>query len=145
MNRVNLLGTITKDIELKETSTGVKFTRFSIAVRRNIKNQDGEYDTDFFNIVAWRKTAEIINDYFKKGSRIAISGKLQQNKYTDKDGVERTSVEIVAEDIDFIDKREEHNEATQEHNEEVKENPLDDKVFEEFGDQLSIDDFEPAF
>lgn len=148
MNRVNLLGNITKDIELKETGSGVKYTRFSIAVRRTFKNDDGEYDTDFFNVIAWRKTAEIISEYFKKGSRIAISGKLQQNKYTDKDGNERTSVEIVAEDIDFIDKKEEKEElpTDQTEDEETKnDNPMDDEVFAEFGDSIEISDNEIAF
>lgn len=145
MNRVNLLGNITKDIELKETGSGVKYTRFSIAVRRTFKNDDGEYDTDFFNVIAWRKTAEIINDYFKKGSRIAISGKLQQNKYTDKDGNERTSVEIVAEDIDFIDKKGELPTDQTEDEETKNDNPMDDEVFAEFGDSIEISDTEISF
>ena len=143
MNRVNLLGRITKDIELKETQTGVKFVRFGIAVNRNFKNEDGEYEADFFNVVAWRKTAEFINDYFKKGSRIAISGRLQMNKYTDKDGNERTGVEIVAEDIDFIDKKGETETNT---NEPVEEKTkINDEVFAEFGDSIEISDEEIAF
>lgn len=148
MNRVNLLGNITKDIELKETGNGVKYTRFSIAVRRTFKNDDGEYDTDFFNVIAWRKTAEIISEYFKKGSRIAISGKLQQNSYDDSEGNHRTSVEIVAEDIDFIDKKEEKEELpTDQTGDEVtqSDNYLNDEVFAEFGDSIEISDSEIAF
>ena len=145
MNRVNLLGRITKDIELKETSNGVKYTRFSIAVKRDLKDESGEYGTDFFNVVAWRKTAEFISKYFKKGSRIAISGKLQQNIYTDKDGNERTSVEIVAEDIDFIDKKEEL--PTDQTGEKVTQsnNSLNDEVFAEFGDSIEVSDSDIAF
>lgn len=145
MNRVNLLGRITKDIELKETESNIKYTRFSIAVNRNYKNEDGEYDTDFFNIIAWRKTAELISEYFSKGSRIAISGKLQQNKYTDKDGAERTSVEIVAEDIDFIDKKGEKEENNVEETQEKEEDPMSDEVFSEFGESIEINDEEIAF
>lgn len=142
MNRVNLLGRITKDIELKETESKIKYTRFSIAVNKNYKNEDGEYEADFFNVIAWRKTAEIISEHFSKGSRIAISGKLQQNKYTDKDGVERTSVEIVAEDIDFIDKKKDN---ADEPIEVKKEDTMDDEVFAEFGDSIEISDDEISF
>lgn len=148
MNRVNLLGRITKDIELKETSNGVKYTHFSIAVKRDLKDESGEYGTDFFNVVAWRKTAEFISKYFKKGSRIAISGKLQQNIYNDKEGNERTSVEIVAEDIDFIDKKEEKEELpTDQTGDEVtqSDNSLNDEVFAEFGDSIEISDSDIAF
>lgn len=148
MNRVNLLGNITKDIELKETSGGVKYTRFSIAVRRTFKNEDGDYDTDFFNVIAWRKTAEIISEYFNKGSRIAISGKLQMSKYTDKDGNDRTSTEIVAEEIDFIDKKGEKEDLpTDQTGDEVtqSDNSLSDEVFADFGDNIEIDDVDVAF
>ncbi len=141
MNRINIIGRITKDIELKQTESEIKYTRFSIAVSRNYKNEGGEYDTDFFNVVAWRKTAEFISNHFKKGSRIAISGKLQTNKYTDKEGVERTSVEIVAEDVDFIDKKETNEEQTK----EAKVEESNDDVFSEFGDSIEISNEEIAF
>ena len=145
MNSTNIIGTITKDIELKETQSGVKYVRFSIAVNRNYKNEDGEYDTDFFNIVAWRKTAEFISEYFGKGKRIGISGRLQQSKFTDKDGNERTSVEIVANEVQLIEKK--VKDEPSEVEETKEEDPMDDKVFAEFGDsiELSDDDFEPAF
>ena len=112
MNSTNIIGVITKDIELKETNSGVKYCHFSIAVRRNFANPDGEYETDFFNIVAWRKTAEFISEYFGKGKRIGISGRLQTSKYNDKDGNERTSVEIVANEVQLIEKKSKENEDT---------------------------------
>jgi single-strand DNA-binding protein len=143
MNRINLIGRITKDIELKQTKNEINYTRFSIAVKRDLKDESGEYVTDFFNVVAWRKTAEFISKYFKKGSRIAISGKLQQNIYTDKDGNERTSVEIVAEDIDFIDKKKDREEApAEEGNPVIKD---DEQVYADFGDSIEIDDDFDAF
>lgn len=141
MNRINIIGRITKDIELKQTKNEINYTRFSIAVKRDLKDESGEYGTDFFNVVAWRKTAEFISKYFKKGSRIAISGKLQQNIYTDKDGVERTSVEIVAEDVDFIDKKE----TNEEQPKEAKVEESNDDVFSEFGDSIEISDDEISF
>jgi len=148
MNITVLLGTITKDIELKETNSGVKYTRFSIAVRRNYKNEEGEYDTDFFNIVAWRKTAEFISEYFGKGKRIAISGKLQNSKYTDKEGNERTSTEIIANDVQIIEKRGSEGNSTQEektNDSEPKNTELDDNIFREFGDSIEISDDEINF
>ena len=139
MNQTVLLGTITKDIELKETNNGVKYTRFSIAVRRNFANPDGEYESDFFNIVAWRKTAEFISEYFGKGKRIGISGRLQTNKYTDKDGNERTTVEIVANEVCLIEKKTKEVEETpvEEKQEESKDN---EQIFIDFGNELDIDD-----
>ena len=106
MNSVEIIGRITKELELKETTGGVKFVRFSIAVNRNFKDDNGEYITDFFNIIAWRKTAEFISEYFKKGNRIGISGKLQTSKYTTNEGEERTSVEIIANEVFIIEKKE---------------------------------------
>ena len=106
MNSVNIIGTITRDLELKETSNQIKYIRFGIAVNRPTKNDNGEYEADFFNVVAWRKTAEFISNYFGKGKRIGITGRLQTGKYTDKDGVERTSTEIVANEVYLIEKKE---------------------------------------
>lgn len=148
MNQTILLGTITKDIELKETESGVKYTRFSIAVNRKFKNENGEYDTDFFNIVAWRGTAEFISNYFGKGKRIAISGRLQTNKYTDKDGNERIGTEIVANDVQIIEKKSSEGNSTPEAqtNENKVENSVSDEdVYAEFGQQLEIDDEDIAF
>lgn len=148
MNNVILLGTITKDIELKETGSGVKYVRFSIAVNRKFKNEQGEYDTDFFNIVAWRGTAEFINNYFGKGKRIAITGRLQNNKFTDKDGNERISTEIIANDVQIIEKKAQEDNYTPEAKtteNEAKNDGLDDDLFKEFGDSIEISDDEIAF
>ena len=134
MNTINIIGTITKDIELKETSNEVKYTNFSIAVNRTTKNEEGKYDADFFNVVAWRKTAEFISNYFGKGKRIGISGKLQTRKYTDKNNEERTAVEIVANEVFLIEKKEQK--------EEQKEVQDPMTIFE---DNLEIDDSDLAF
>ena len=144
MNLVEIIGNITKDIELKETSTGVKYTRFSIAVNRQTKNEEGEYETDFFNVVAWRKTAEFINNYFGKGRKIAIVGRLQQNNYDDNEGNHRTSVEIVANEVYFIDKKKD-TEANAEPTEEPKVEESNDDVFAEFGNNIEISDDDISF
>lgn len=140
MNNIQIIGTITRDIELKETSSQVKYTRFSIAVNRKFANQNGEYETDFFNVVAWRKTAEFIANYFGKGKRIAISGNLQTSKYTDKDGNERTSTEIVANEVFFIDKKEENKDTPANAEPEKTED-----VYADFGDSIEINDDDIAF
>lgn len=144
MNSINIIGVITKDIELKETSTGVKYCRFSIAVRRNFANPDGEYESDFFNIIAWRKTAEFISEYFGKGKRIGISGRLQQNSYDDSEGNHRTSVEIVANEVQLIEKKSKETEEApvEEENKVIKD---DEQVYADFGDSIEIDDDFDAF
>ena len=128
MNTINIIGTITRDLELKETSNQTKYIRFGIAVNRPTKNDNGEYEADFFNVVAWRKTAEFISNYFGKGKRIGITGRLQTGKYTDKDGVERTSTEIVANEVYLIEKKEQGEE-----------------IYAAFGDSVEIDDSDLAF
>lgn len=140
MNNIQIIGTITRDIELKETSNQVKYTRFSIAVNRKFANQNGEYGTDFFNVVAWRKTAEFIANYFGKGKRIAISGNLQTNIYTDRDGNERTSTEIVANEVFFIDKKEENKDTPANAEPEKTED-----VYADFGDSIEINDDDISF
>ena len=139
INSVQIIGNITKDIELKETGSGVKYTRFSVAVNRGTKKEDGTYETDFFNVVAWRKTAELVKNYFGKGKKIAIVGKLQNYEYQGQDGIKR-GTEIVANEVHIIEKKE-----VKEEKEEVKEDPMSDEVFSEFGDSIEITDDEVAF
>ena len=139
MNSVQIIGNITKDIELKETSNGVKYTRFSVAVNRPTKKEDGTYETDFFNVVAWRKTAELVKNYFGKGKKIAVVGKLQNYEYQGQDGIKR-GTEIQANEVFIIERK-----TTETPVEEKTEDPMSDKVFSEFGDSIEITDDEVAF
>ncbi len=102
MNKVYLIGNLTRDPELSETSNGVAFCRFSIAVNRTFVNADGNRETDFFNIIVWRSLAEHCGKYLKKGNKVAIAGALQNRAYEDKDGVKRTVTDIVASEIEFL-------------------------------------------
>ena len=148
MNLTEIIGTITRDIELKETESGVKYTRFSIAVNRRFKNENGEYDTDFFNVVAWRGTAEFITNYFGKGKRIGIVGRLQTGKYTDKDGNERTSTEIVVNEAYLIENKSQEDNSTPEAqttDSEAKNSATDEDIYADFGQQLEISDEDIAF
>ena len=86
MNRVCLIGRLTKDTELRATPNGTYTTSNTIAVNRNFKNANGEYDADFINIVAWRNTAEFLCKYAKKGSLVGCEGRIQTRTYEDTDG-----------------------------------------------------------
>lgn len=101
MNKAILMGRITRDIELKTTQSGVSVTSFTLAVDRRFKVQDGTRETDFIDCVAWRQTAEFISKYFGKGRMIAVVGSIQTRKYTDKNGNNRTAVEVKVEEANF--------------------------------------------
>lgn len=104
MNSLTLIGRLTKDPELRYlANTGNAVARFSIAVNRPFAKKDAEVTADFFNVVVWGKRAETCTNYLQKGLQVAIQGRLQNNNYTDKDGVKRYSVEIIAENVEFID------------------------------------------
>ena len=102
MNKVYLIGNLTRDPELSETTGGVAYCRFAIAVNRTFVNADGTRDADFFNITVWRAQAENCGKFLKKGSKVAIVGSLQNRTYEDKDGVKRTVTDIVANEVEFL-------------------------------------------
>ena len=102
MNKVYLIGNLTRDPEVSETSNGTALCRFSIAVNRNYTDEDGEKIADYFNITTWRGQAETCGKYLKKGSKVAILGSLQNRSYDDKDGNRRTVTDIVASEIEFL-------------------------------------------
>jgi len=102
MNKVILIGNLTRDPELSTTNSGVSVCRFSIAVQRRFQNTDGERDVDFFNIVVWRAQAENCHKFLKKGSKCAVSGRLQNSSYEAQDGTKRYSTDIVADEVEFL-------------------------------------------
>lgn len=104
MNKVIMAGRLTGDPELRQTPTGVSVATVSIAVNRKAA-KDGEQQTDFFNVVAWRNSGEILAKYFKKGSSLALMGSLQTRSYTNKDGVKINLTEIVADEVYFVDSK----------------------------------------
>lgn len=105
LNVVALIGRLTRDPELRYTPSNVAVASFSIAVDRSYVKQGAERQTDFINIVAWRSTAEFVCKYFKKGNLIAIQGSLQYRKYTDKDGNNRTAIDVVADNVHFVESK----------------------------------------
>lgn len=100
LNHVNVMGRMTKDPEMRRTENSA-VTSFTVAVDRDFKNKDGNKDTDFFNCVAWKNTAEFVSKYFHKGSMAVVSGRLQTRSWTDKDGNKRSTTEIVADNVYF--------------------------------------------
>ncbi len=104
MNVVVLVGRLTDNPELRKTNSDISVTRFSIAVDRQFKSGE-ERQADFINIVAWRQSAEFICRYFTKGQRIGIEGSLRMNRFTDKDGNNRTTYEVVVNNAHFVESK----------------------------------------
>mgnify|MGYP001175295149 CR=1 FL=1 len=105
MNKVILIGNLTQDPELSETSSGVAFCKFSIAVNRPFANADGDRETDFFNITTWRGKAETCAKFLAKGKKVCVVGSLQNRTYEDKSGVKRTVTDVVASEIEVLSAR----------------------------------------
>lgn len=108
MNKCILIGRLTRDPELSQTTTGIAVCKFSLAVSRKFANVNGERETDFFNIVAWRGLAENCAKFIFKGSKVAITGNIQNRNYEDKDGIKRYATDISAEDVEFLDSKNEN-------------------------------------
>ncbi len=106
LNRIVLIGRLTRDPEMKYTPAGVPVATLGIAVQRYTKNETGDYDVDFFNITAWRRTAEFASNYLTKGRLVSVDGRLQSRSWVDQaTGQKRTVYEVVADDIQGLDRR----------------------------------------
>lgn len=105
LNKIILMGRLTRDPELRHTQSGTKVAAFALAVERDYKDQNGEKETDFIDVVAWRGTAEFVSKYFTKGRMAVVEGRLQIRDWTDKDGHKRRSAEVVAENVYFGDSK----------------------------------------
>lgn len=109
LNKVVLAGRITADPELKQTPSGVSVVRFTLAVNRRFSrnNDQGEQQTDFITMVAWRQTAEFISKYFRKGSALCVTGSIQTRSWTDQQGQKRYGTDVVVDEAMFVDSRSE--------------------------------------
>lgn len=106
MNKVYLIGNLTRDPEVRTTGSGVTVCNFSIAVNRRFKNQQtGKTETDFFNIVAWRQLGDLCSRYLAKGRKVAVFGSIQTRTYEAQDGSKRTSFDIVADEVEFLSQK----------------------------------------
>lgn len=125
MNKVVLIGNLTKDPELSQTNSGISFCRFTLAVPRRFTNAAGERETDFLNIIVWRGQAENCHKYLRKGSKAGVVGAIQTGSYEHQDGTRRYVTDIVAEEVEFLSTRQSTESAEKE--EKVSElEPIDD-------------------
>ena len=102
MNKVILIGNLTKDPEISTTTTGVSVCRFTLAISRRYANADGERETDFINVVVWRTLADNCHKFLKKGSKVGVVGNIQSRSYDATDGSKRYVTEVIAEEFEFI-------------------------------------------
>ena len=105
LNKIILMGRLTRDPELQKTGSGTSVASFTLAVDRDYKGQAGEKETDFIDIVAWRHTGEFVSKYFSKGRMAVVEGRLQIRDWTDRDGGKRRSAEVIAENVYFGDSK----------------------------------------
>lgn len=131
-NKVTLVGRISTDLELRYTGSNKAYCRFNLAVNKNYKNECGEYETDFIPVTVWGKPAENLVQYQNKGSLILVDGSINMSNYTDKDGNNRTSFEIMTSNVQFLGSKKTSDETT---TESVKSDP-----YEDFGNEVEIDD-----
>lgn len=131
MNNVQLIGRLTADPELKHTQSGTACTRFNIAVDRRVK-QGEEKQADFITIVAWQQRAEFICKYFSKGQRIALTGSIRTNSYTDRDGNKRNTFEVWAENVEFCESKAEKQTTQSQPEQQKKTGNMSNDNFEDF-------------
>lgn len=131
LNKIILMGRLTRDPELRRTQSGTPVASFSLAVDRDFKAQNGEKETDFIDIVAWRNTAEFVSKYFTKGRMAVVEGRLQIRDWTDKDGGKRRAAEVVADNVYFGDSKKESSDASH-------AAPVANQSFEEIDDDREL-------
>lgn len=141
MNKVLLIGRLTKNPELRYTSSNIACSTFTLAVNRDFTNQNGEREADFINIQTWKKLAENCSKYLTKGSQCAIEGRIQTRSYDDQNGQKRYVTEVVAENVQFLDgeKDGQANEVQNESQSSQQSSQTD--PYAEMGRQVSAEDY----
>ncbi len=154
MNKVFLIGRLTRDPELRYTNGNVPVATFSIAVNRTFANANGEREADFFNIVVWRKQAQNVSQFVKKGSQVAIDGRLQSRSYDDANGQKRYVTEVVADNVQFLDSKKDSESMASSNagptpydfpEESAPTNDVKADPFADFGNSIEINDDELPF
>ena len=153
MNKVVLIGRVTRDPELRYTASNIPSVRFTLAVNRPFENQNGEREADFINIVVWRKQAENVKKYVTKGSLIAVEGRIQTGSY-EKDGQRVYTTDVVADNVQFLESKAQSqnrvdNDVTPSdfafNNNSTQTTDMSEEVFADFGDSVEISDDDIAF
>ena len=151
INNVVLTGRLTKDADLRYTGTGTAIASFSLAVDRQFKSANGEKETDFINVVAWRKTAETLANFTRKGSLIGIQGRIQTRNYENSEGKRIYVTEVVAESFTFLESKKQSdsngssNQSTTYQGNGNNRTQAQNDPFLNSGQEVSIDDFEMPF
>ncbi len=157
MNKVFLIGRLTRDPELRYTGSNTPVASFTLAVNRNFTNQAGEREADFINIVVWRKQAENVKNYIQQGSQVAVDGRLQTRSYDDKDGNRRYVTEVVADNVEFLGTKASNSGNSSDNSNEgptpydfdkapdTKGTDVDSNPFADFGSSIEISDDELPF
>ena len=155
MNKVFLIGRLTRDPELRYTGSNTAVASFSLAVNRNFTNQAGEREADFINIVVWRKQAENVKNYLSQGSQVAIDGRIQTRSYDDKDGNKRYVTEVIADNVEFLGSKASNNNSSSDNQgptpydfdkaPDTKGTDVDNNPFADFGSSIEISDDELPF
>ena len=159
MNKVVLIGRLTRDPELRYTGSNTAVATFSLAVNRNFTNQQGEREADFINIVVWRKQAENVKNYLSQGSQVAIEGRIQTRSYDDNNGQKRYVTEVVADNVEFLSSKNSPNSSNGGSNSqssdptpydfgpapEPKGTNVDSNPFADFGASIEVSDDELPF
>ncbi len=149
MNRVVLVGRLTRDPELRTTSSGISQTRFTLAVNRRTSNQDGQREADFISCVAWRGTAEAIAKYLKKGRELAVEGRIQTGSYDAQDGTKRYTTDVVVDNFTFIGSGANSNAENEDFNNgpsnDIATTDISEDPFKDFGNEVALSDDDLPF
>ena len=150
MNKVVLIGRLTKDPELRYTSSNIPTVTFSLAVNRPFQNQNGVREADFMNIVMWRKQAETAKKYLSKGSLIAVDGRIQTRNYDGTDGKKVYVTEVVADNFEFLESKGQRANMTSDENmdsfvQNMPTTDVKDEPYIDFGDTIELSDDDIAF
>lgn len=148
MNKAIIIGRLTRDPEMRTTTSGINSTTFTVAVSRNYTNQNGERETDFINCVAWRKQAENIAKYCTKGTQVAVDGRIQTRSYDAQDGTKRYVTEIIADNVTFLSRAGSQttsdNMSAGSQNDIATTNVTEDP-FKDFGNEVTLSDDDLPF
>ena len=157
MNKVILIGRLTRDPELRYTSSNIPVATFSLAVDRTFTGQNGERETDFINIVVWRKQAENCKNYLNQGSQVAIDGRIQTRNYEDQNGQKRYVTEVVADNVQFLDTKAQREQRQSTPSNDVNPynlgettspnttNDIPEDPFKDFGEEIKIEENDLPF
>ncbi len=144
MNKVFLIGRLTKDPDLRYTTNNIPSANFSVAVNRTFTNQNGVREADFINIVVWRKQAENVKKYVSKGSLVAIDGRIQTRNYEDKEGKKVYVTEVVADNVQFLESKGTRN-VDSSNVDDIPTTDVKDEPYVDFGQEIELSDDDIAF